>query len=206
MPYQPHLRIQMGGIVGTLATPLEEWSVTFNTNRTTLPDDAAMDDLTAGLTTWFQSSGPRAHEHLELGWVKASACDATNHVVGPVQLRHGINTFGEYTDKFPPQIAVRASLQGFDRGRSNQGGFFWPGGGFTFDAPSQGLATAERDAFATSLKTLYDDLGGSWGMGNMVIASKIGNVPLKSVRVGSVFDTIRRRRDELVEVYHVVDL
>ena len=103
----------------------------------------------------------------------------------------------------PLQIAVRISLQGTGRGRSKQGGFYLPGCAVQLDAALQSISTLNRVDLASSLHTLFSDLVGA-GAGNMVIASKnLGNVPVTSFRIGDRFDTIRSRRNELIETYLV---
>src|SRR6476469_1031560 len=162
------MRYQFGGAVYATAGAVEEWSCTFNTDKTSLPTSlefplivSAISDFWTRGTSWM----PSGHA---LNFVKASLCDATNHVVGDPVLDGDLTDAGAKDTIHPLQIAVRISLQGTGRGRSKQGGFYLPGCAVQLDAALQSISTLNRVDLASSLHTLFSDLVGA-GAGNMVI-------------------------------------
>lgn len=205
MAYEIHTRISLSGIVTSDVAIIEEFSMTFNTEWTVAPTQAKVDAVAALASTWWTSAGMAQDQDHYLTEVKASLCDATNHVVGDpvVSALTGVN--GAVERLHPPQIAVRVSLNGDGRGRSKQGGFYVPGTGQSMNSDFR-LYTASAAALAATTHTFLAGVE-AIPFGRVCVASGVlGNVPVTLIRVGDVFDTIRRRRDELPEAYSSVAL
>jgi hypothetical protein len=108
--------------------------------------------------------------------------------------------------RYPSQVSLAVSLMTETRGAGGRGRFYLPAPSGALLSNTGRMAVADRDAVAGSVKTLLDNLNDQPGLeGNaprVVVASSKGmNSTVTAVRVGDVFDTIRRRRNGLGEVY-----
>lgn len=111
-----------------------------------------------------------------------------------------------------PQLTLVASLQARpDRGLGAKGRMFLPGIAHSIGSNAK-LTPADTAKVALNLKTLFDTMNGSteiWG--NVINASRGrglgvgGDMPVnrnvEDVLVGDVYDTQRRRRNQLQETY-----
>jgi hypothetical protein len=111
----------------------------------------------------------------------------------------------------PPQVACVATLiAGSGKGLAGKGRMYLPG---VSDAVSSSgtFNTAVAQSIATTLATFFNTINASIDApGQAINASKgskaalylnMRNVPINGVRVGNVYDTQRRRRNGLSEVY-----
>lgn len=95
----------------------------------------------------------------------------------------------------PDQCALAVSLRTASNTRSGRGRFFIPCNGAAMDA-NTGRTTANTQTLATAAAALMAFAGGR------VASEKLGTTALvTAVRVGNVVDTMRSRRDALVESY-----
>lgn len=120
-------------------------------------------------------------------------------------------TGGSGSRIYPPQIALVATLQNTSpRGIGSKGRMYLPGVNATVGADGHIAGTAPQQ-IATQLKTFFDKLNGVFDAPGQVINASKGskasgftdgvNKAVRSVKVGNVYDTQRRRRNQLVEVY-----
>lgn len=112
--------------------------------------------------------------------------------------------------KFPPQVSVVATLMSdLSRGLGAKGRMYLPG----IVAPVQSdghFLTTDAAAMATNLKAFFDAVNTAAPVGSDVILASAGrgeagdgklNRIVTRVRIGNVYDTQRRRRNDLVETY-----
>lgn len=134
----------------------------------------------------------------------------------PAILTTTVNTYdggGTTTSLLPPQNAVVVSTRTQQVGRKGRGRMFQPG-------PTINILTAQanptigstpRANIATAAVALLDDLTWAAGIGTAQTEPIVTGAPwvdyatITQVRVGSVVDTQRRRRNGLTEVVTTVD-
>jgi hypothetical protein len=117
----------------------------------------------------------------------------------------------------PPQVSLVATLTSAKaRGYGSKGRMYLPG----VNAPilSTGkITTGSVTPIVANLKTFFDTINASVDVPNNVIlnataSTKAGSVhdaaiwPVTGVKVGDVYDTQRRRRNQLVEAYSAAAL
>lgn len=124
----------------------------------------------------------------------------------------------------PPQIALVASLENAGaRGLAAKGRMYLPGINFTIGTTGV-LTTAQSLGVANNLKAFLDAVNVAAASDSEVILASQGrrvknaqgdyepvpgtavNAPVNRVRVGSVYDTQRRRRNAMVETYQSATL
>jgi len=115
-----------------------------------------------------------------------------------------------------PQISVVATLQTLKtRGVGSKGRMYIPGVGFSIDNGAK-ISTANCTQLANQIKTFLDAVNASTDVPGIValMSREKTGVPFRaaehnavaSVRVGNVYDTQRRRRNQLVETYQTAAL
>jgi hypothetical protein len=209
MAYKPHALLAWGGvIVDDTGAEREEWANTlrFETGFTDIGDQLAR---VAPLIVAYHKS-------------------AQLFMPGAVRLRYvklnNVNEFGRYEAQktyqllvdegggaggapvMPWQIAVAVSLQSERRGPRGRGRFFLPVPKLTVDAKGR-LNENFRNQMAGISAGLIASLNTSpidSSSGNHIcVQSKVDATASRvtKVRVGDVFDTQRRRRNDLLEAY-----
>ncbi len=112
---------------------------------------------------------------------------------------------------YPPQIALVATLiGGSGKGIGGKGRMYLPGVCDAVDATGR-FNTLVAQSIATKLAAFFNNLDSSVDAPGHVVNASMGskrslytdgrNVPVNGVRVGNVYDTQRRRRNGLAEVY-----
>jgi hypothetical protein len=107
----------------------------------------------------------------------------------------------------PPQCAMRVSLKTNTPGRSGRGGFFLPGlckGGISTTTARFGSGTIST--VATAISDFSNALQASGGALALNSRTLVRCDTVTSARIGDVVDTIRRRRDAMVESYSSISL
>jgi hypothetical protein len=103
---------------------------------------------------------------------------------------------------YPPQIAMVASLENAGaRGLAAKGRMYLPGVASTIGSDGK-LASVSVTPMVTALKTFLDAVNAAAPTGEDVILASVVN----RVRIGSVYDTQRRRRNAMVETYQSATL
>jgi hypothetical protein len=105
----------------------------------------------------------------------------------------------------PAQISARVSLGDGQRGRSHRGGWYMPYTGWALSTLGNSQAS-DANNLLTSTLALIRGINAVFGAAgtvspSVVIAGQAGLMPVTTVRVGNVLDTIRTRRNSLVETY-----
>lgn len=125
---------------------------------------------------------------------------------------YGTPGTGAYTiGKMPPQVSLVAQLRSASPvGLASKGRMYLPGVSVAPDATGH-VPTATANSIATTLRTFFDNIETAAGSPGYVINASKGrpgvpftapiNKRVTMVRVGNVYDTQRRRRNGLTEIY-----
>lgn len=111
----------------------------------------------------------------------------------------------------PPQIALVTTLtSGTGKGLGGKGRMYLPGVKFAVDGTGH-ISSTEVNTLATALKTFFDAVNGMTDAPGSTINASQGrlvaggagpvNKAVDGLRVGNVYDTQRRRRNQLAETY-----
>ncbi len=207
-------------MAGTSFSAAEEWSTGFwlggISSPAPEPTQVAVDAIAGLWTTFFQAANSHVHNVFKTVNVKMSFypsgednvdADLTkfhNYITQPVGGQTGSPTL-------PPQISVVASLHSTPSlGLAGKGRMFLPGCHLGLNTDAQ-ISPTERGQLATTLATFLTGVNAiSPDVGTVANASK-GRIgipfanaitrPVTTVRIGSIYDTQRRRRNQLNEVY-----
>lgn len=226
----PHAhRVTRCSILGTMFGGAEEWSTGFYIGSTAadaaLPTQAQADMIAAAWRTYFTNaasgfSGNYSTTAVKLASIgtdgKSNAADTVYSTLAPAAV--GANNNGAH----PPQIALVATLASTTaRGVGAKGRMYLPGIFQPVDATGHISSTAQGNMLAqlvTFLRAVNSGLGNfeqiilaSHGSLNEDGSIKVGgraaiNTNVTSVKLGNVFDTQRRRRNALREVYQTTQL
>jgi hypothetical protein len=203
VPYQQHTRVRCNGIFGTLSGPVEIFSYGFALDATNFAVPATTDGLVAAIVALHSGDRAAIATQMILTEVAFSNVSGAGVQIGetlrvPLEVPGGGGSMAH-----PPQVAWRVSLGSGLRGKSQRGGFYLPGPTVSTGAET-GLVTEQKATnCATAVVEMINQINavGDPG-GRVVIASSVaGNVPVNQVRVGRALDTIRTRRNALVEGY-----
>lgn len=114
---------------------------------------------------------------------------------------------GTGSASLPPQIALTATLRTALAGRRNRGRMYWPAMGADFGiSAGQSFRYPNGGALADDIASYLTSIGDAWPGPTAIVPVVYSAVadtltPVSEVSVGDVFDTQRRRRDEMVENY-----
>lgn len=118
---------------------------------------------------------------------------------------------GSAAGNHPPQTAVVASLRSALPGPKGRGRMYLPLLSGTVNTSTGAFPSADATSIATATKNYLAAVSAltSWGGGTWfpVVASRTGTPSthaVTAVKVGNVFDTQRRRRNKVIEVYSTV--
>jgi hypothetical protein len=211
MPYATrHLRMVVGGT----GYPGEIWSwglnMIYNFEGQAVPDapDAVPQAVIDAVQT-FHSSSARMGIAAALRWIKLNEIDETGHYANqhdtvvydfpnPVYPNSGA---GNYP---PAQLSMAVTLRtNRARGPASRGRFYIPYAAVSIE--NSGLVQlSQAQGLADSASTLVSALNAALDGWDVGVVSDVGNgaqEPVRSVEVGRVPDTIRRRRNQLLEQY-----
>lgn len=210
-----HTRMTWSGVVGSASAPIERWS--FSINSMILIDDAIADAA-------FTTMGDRLYTAWETGFKTCLAADvrltetrlasilstgktarrADGSYLQKVQGRDSIGT-GGVANYLPLQTAVAVSLRTTRADATGKGRFFLPTPGYTPLTTDKRLTEGSANQILTSCKTALEYLAANaldpWVVSSLGYATKVNGI-----RVGRVLDTMRSRREDLVEGYVSTDI
>jgi hypothetical protein len=157
----------------------------------------------AGVTLRYRTLQVKASIILATGKTDLGNIVSSNYAVPPV----GASNFQYY----PPQVTLVAQLAAANpRGLAGKGRMYLPGIAHGIDANGH-VPTAACQSTANALRTFFDTIESAAGSPGYVMNASKGRVGVPfappvnqrvtSVRVGSVYDTQRRRRNGLTEQY-----
>lgn len=227
MVYLPHWRVQASGVARSSdATDLEIWSWSFalgNLTGTDLPTDllsgealGLCQDINDAIGAYWTDDNAQISQQAVLTLVKIAPLDASGSYAGePYESAHNTPGGLAVNQPYPLQVAQAVSLNGPSAIHPVRGRWYMPAPAeaidpatFSWSASQTGFAsTAAKDFLDAVNSAIFDHFPFSFA--RACIASKKGagqNAPITTISVGSVPDTIRRRRNALLEARSVKTL
>lgn len=211
--YTPHWLVSMGGSLMTDNGP-EIWSCNIRGNLTGAAplEETFLTEIKTPLQTWFSTGTNKLSTLAWLNYVKCNHIGVDGKYTDPVTHRRDYTPHigGAYSTTYPMTTTTAISFTtAVARGRAHTGRVYLPlglqGNNDVVQAGSVLLQTTYQDALIASGKALLSVLansGGTVGLNPRVYSALDGSVnPITGVRVGSVLDSQRRRRDAYPETY-----
>lgn len=208
---------------GDMLAGQEEWSTGFFLGQPSaaalVPSQAAADSISAAWATFFASAGANIKNTYRSLGIKMAFYPSGSDKSDPdktVYSYHATPILGGYsgTVNHPPQVTLVASLDAApNRGLAGKGRMYLPGVMLGMDGVGA-ISSSDRLAVANALKACFDTINASSSVGSDVINASKGRIgvpfappinrKVAAIRVGSIYDTQRRRRNNLPEVYSTV--
>jgi hypothetical protein len=207
MPGEAHTKVRMVGTLGPTAAPYETFSTGFAVKFAGEMSDAVATDLVARVRTFFNSAGAQICGHAILRDVQIAHIAADGHQDTPTRHFLGTTQGGAPVNiRYPTQVALAVSLRGPAAVKPKRGRLYLPMPGHDLDLDTGAVVAAQATATANAFSTLVNGANTNMqvlGAAGAVIGidTKDGVVPVREVRVGKVFDTIRSRRRDMLEAY-----
>lgn len=217
MPVPTHFKFTFRGIFNN--SP-EQWSFGAHFKRDVgSAEDSGVDDINQGAVTSALSA---LMQNVGMGgdvW----ATDWRAYEIGTngkmqnnpllVDVSSDTSCRGNSTNRFPPQIATCITLVANNRGPARYGRFYLPGPSASM-ASDWRMTEANAAAIAETVTTFLKSVADSIDLTLPTTSSECLNVSVRGgadgtkqtvdhVEVGRVFDTIRSRRNKLLEERHV---
>lgn len=209
MAYYPHRRLSFGGTIRddtTAGDPIEIWNCSVALTQVAFTTDLAEElALAEPLVEAFIVDGGGIHGSVVLEYVKYNDVGADGAQVTDPTVEH-LYTAPEprsnvTSNAMPLQVSCRVSLDNGTRARRARGGFYVPRPALTLAADGRWASgsadsiLAKAVAFLGGLNTALE--------GDVCVASGVDatNRIVNRIRVGRVPDTIRTRRNALLEGY-----
>lgn len=207
-------KIVIGGTLGS--TDVARWSVGINYGAgpggdlvTTAADLRAWAVDLGGSIALGAYLGPRMLSNLTAeGTVRDVTCyyyDASSPTAVAVGQATTVKV-GTGSVRMPAQVSAVASLRTGLSGRSYRGRFYWPAIGETM-ADTLSFVAGAAPALCEEFRDFIVDIGATGPNGTLIPVVHSATLDLltavSEVAVGSIPDTQRRRRDNLVEAYSV---
>lgn len=224
MPAPQHIQITFTGVLGTLAIPVEIFSFGLsadpgNTDPISGPfispvDMKTLADSIAPKTATLMAnlSSRTILTRVRCALIGADGLTAKDPAGTYVQGDAALSTAGSSTPMYPPQVALAVTTQSLADGPTGRGRFYLPMPGMSVGDDLR-LTALQADGFATNVaKPFLDGINASLAerpYGRLVVASAGSALkgippalrPINEVLVGRALDTIRTRRNNLVEEY-----
>lgn len=224
-------RIHRVTVSGTSFQAAEIWSTSFYIGKVAGDMGAVTqvfaDAVRTAWTTFFTSSEVAFSNRWQTNQIKVAAIgtDGKTDLANVVYAPYGTAISGNSTfNVYPPQITLAATLENAGaRGLAAKGRMYLPGIAQPLEADGR-LSAANALKVATGFKTFLDAVNvAASGDGGVVLASQgrrvkdaqgeyqpvpgtAVNAMVNRVKIGSVYDTQRRRRNDLVETYQTATL
>lgn len=194
----------------------EEWSTGFflgsaNADASN-PTQALADQIKARWQTFFTSAAVKVSNAFSTNEIKLSQIGADGKTIldNTVYSTYSSAIFGPLGTQLPAQVSLVATLQSpLARGLAAKGRMYLPGIASPVMTTGK-IVSTDAAAVANALKTFFDGVNSDAGVAGKVILASAGrgtagtgavNQLVTRVRVGDVYDTQRRRRNQLPEVY-----
>jgi hypothetical protein len=184
------------------------------------PSDASVTAVMGAWQTFFTSSTSHISNSWQCTGVKQSLLSTTDGKLVDDNVVEKFYTTAlngnEGGGSLPPQVSLVAQLgTALPHGLGSKGRMYLPGIRTPVGTDGK-IGNTEAGQVATNLKTFFDAVNAhADSVGHVINASKGSgllfdfnkiNVPVTKVRVGNVYDTQRRRRNALAEVYQTAVL
>jgi hypothetical protein len=213
--------------MGTFAGGAEEWSTGFymgnEAGDADLPTQSLADSIAVGWRNFMIAPASQISGRWTATTVKVSSLgtDGKSNAADTVYANVAAGASGTGTLHYPPQIALVATMTSpIARGVGSKGRMYLPGVGMATEGDGKiliGAVNGIRDTLATffnAVNGLPDNnvvVLASHGSLNADGSPKIGgSTPIikavTGIKIGTVYDTQRRRRNGLTEQYSSVSL
>lgn len=214
-------RVTKVTLAGTFGGGVEEWNTGFFIGSTTadasLPTQALADAIRTAWATAIPNMSMSSQYEATYVKVSSLGTDGKSNAADTIFSNMPANTKGTSSTWIAPQLSVVASLfSNKQRGVGAKGRMYLPGIGFGVGLDGH-FTLANAQALANTVGTFLKSCQTAAGSGQGIIlashgslnpdgTSKIGgfgpvNTAVIGVKVGNVYDTQRRRRNQLVEQY-----
>lgn len=221
-------RVSRVTIHGKYGGGAEEWSTGFymgNENADAdLPNQQLVDDIATAWKNFFTGVGQNISSNWSTDYVKIASMgtDGRSDSGDTVYSTYVTQPTGSGGNLYPPQIALAATLTSTKpRGVGAKGRMYLPGLSIGIDTTGH-VNGAGLTAVLTAFKTFLNACNASTATDNVVILAshgsinkdgtpKIGgsapiNKAVTGIKIGNVYDTQRRRRNQLPETYQSLSL
>jgi len=201
-------------IQGRLNSGAEKWSTGFHLGALTLATDAncqaAVDFITTEWisTVWSSSLDAYISDHTTFERVILSDVNAAGVIVRQFGGSEGSIAGAYGGNPLPPQISPVVSLLTGLPGARNRGRMYFPSLGANANDSTGSILEAAQHLLCEKVADFFTAVNGAGVDVTSCIYSGAQSsvVPITSVRVGTVWDTQRRRRDNLTETYYSQDV
>lgn len=174
------------------------------------PSQEAMEDLAdaarSAFMTEFWDSAPSAFFPNSTSFLgaRAQTFDVNNHLVATGDSLLSTPAAGGSTSStLPPGVAEVVSLRTTSPGARGRGRMYLPAMHVGMVTATGRLGLTDQTSVATAMRDFFDTFNASpLSLGAAVVSQAGSSVTaISAIRVGNVFDSQRRRRDDLTEVY-----
>ncbi len=217
MAFAQHIRMSMIGTFGPAGgggLRTEAFTYSLNLSDPLAAEDPVDDenqamDLAADAVAFHGSPTAKISAQAVLQMVKFARIGPDGRYLAAPRMVEVNQAGGGGALRYPFQIALAVSLSTERRGPSGRGRFFLPSPTFNLGAETGQFPTTEIAdatlAVRTFLNAVNDQPGLEGNAPRVVVASSKGfNTDVTGVRIGTVPDTIRSRRRQLVETYSAI--
>lgn len=213
-------------VSGTCWSGSEIWSTSFYIGSvgedTSNPTQAFADAIRTAWTAFFTSAGSGIGNQWKTDQIKLAqiGTDGKTSLSNVIYAPYGTAITGQNSSfHYPPQVSVAATLAVTGaRGLAAKGRMYLPGINAGLQANAQ-MSSTDAQSIANNVKTFIEAVNAAAPAGEKVILASQGrrtkgadgkytpvpgtavNAVVNQVRVGTVFDTQRRRRNGLKEQY-----
>lgn len=207
-----HTRITFSGHVGGSSTSItERWSFSLNSADAVAisgATEAELDAIAAGANAAYHGSlNNGMPSNCFLTSVKVASIDALgqyrqrgdgSYVLGE---DNTIRTGVEAASGMPLQVALCVSLTTARSGPTGKGRFFLPWPALSLDTTTRLIPTNQMTDVVSRTKTFLGALNDLTGINLAVVSSKGYASDVTGFRIGRAPDTMRSRREDLIESY-----
>lgn len=222
MPYSKHWRVTASGIIGDPTNPAEIFSFGFalgdpgtHTDEwiplrgisNPLTDYSDYEDIADEVKDYFASPDVDVSQNARLRMVKIAKIDTDGkYAEAPYAKQYDAQGGAPGNGGYPPQVSLAVSMRGPVDLKRVSGRHYLPMPSFPLDSGFL-ISTGNAQSVAARCKTMVDNINNLQTGNRVVIASSRGfNARVVEVRVGRAYDTIRDRRNALVESYETATI
>lgn len=213
MPYATHWLLQYGGTLGTTG---EIWSNNIRLGTVADGDadpdeEASLVGYTAAVRNLFENQASKIGAHCTLRYLKFNKIGPDGRYVSNTEANSrfltGSDIVAGASGAAPMPYSVSAAVTwetDFARGRGSRGRIFSPGATFVVTSEGQmdaGTCAGMASAYSGLISALNDVNPAPGDAMRAIVASGVNGArnPITAVSVGSVPDTMRSRRNKLIE-------
>lgn len=216
LPESGDIVLDSGTTAGTHGTLSRTWTARRGPVGSSENCDAAFQvDLAEDFWTFLDSMKADIKDTFRWTHIKISGVTSAGNIPFPSATYQfttplaGTNSAGT---NFPPEVAVAVSLRANVVGRAGRGRFYVPGLCTSVSASDGTVSSTARTNFASRMATLITNLEDAPGTEEytplvvIMSAGSLTGIRPAEIRVGSHFDSQRRRQHQVPETYTITSL